>query len=66
MTVAQQVVIIASATLGNEGEHCLPSLGIGVSEFLLVGSVFLCSPDIHLSGRDNRETIGFMFLVRIV
>jgi len=55
MTVAQQMVI---TTLGNEGEHCLPSLGIGVSEFLLVSSVFLRSPDIHLSGRENQETVG--------
>jgi len=56
--MAQRVAITTSATLGNEGEHCLPSLGICVSEFLLVSSVFLRSPNIHLSGRDNQETIG--------
>lgn len=51
-----------STTLSNKGEHCLPSPGIRTSELLFVSSVFLSSPDVHLSGGHNQETICFMLL----
>jgi len=52
----EQVVVITS--LGNEGEHCLPPLGVSTSEFLLVSCVLLCGPSVHYCGGHDHEAIG--------
>lgn len=52
-----------SVYLGNEGKHRLPFLGVGVPKFLLVGNVFLRSPDVHLSSGHDQEAIGFFVLL---
>ena len=54
----EQYMIATSARLSNEGEHCFPPLRISASKFLLVSSVFLGSPDVHLARGHDQEAIG--------